>query len=1120
MKKRTLLLLSLALFSAVSIGSLPARVGNLSALKSNTGEMPAVRAASLPALKSKTGPLPAWQDPAVIGIHRLPMTATFVTDQQQTLSLNGQWKFHFSPAPEVRIRGFEAVGYDDAGWDEIPVPGMWEMHGYLDPMYVNVGYPWRGHFRNNPPHVPSEHNYVGQYRRTFEADPAWKGKRICLCIGSATSNVRVWVNGREVGYSEDSKLEARFDITACVREGRNTLALEVFRWCDGTYMEDQDFWRLAGLARDVCIYTREKEGIEDLNVTGGMDGSLRIRARLSSGIKSMAYRVLDAEGKEVAAFSARPEGRRVRAEEGGWLLETAAAVRRPALWSAESPSLYTLEAAALDGRGRTAESTRIRFGFRTVEMKDGLLQVNGRPVLLKGVNRHELNPYKGYVLSPADMLKDIEIMKRLNINAVRTSHYPNDPLWLRLCDEWGLYVVDEGNIEAHGLWGPKTALGKNEAYREAFLARDLRMVRRDFNHPSVILWSLGNEIGNGPNLEECYARIKEQDPSRPVMYCESGQLIDDSDIYCPMYRTPDACVRYLENHPKKPLIQCEYAHAMGNSVGGLKEYWDLIRKYPAYQGGFIWDFVDQALWKKTDSEQSGTDHIFAFGGDYNDYDPSDGSFNCNGLIAADRTWHPHAMEVRYQYRNIHTALAGGTDPDGTVQVNVYNEHFFRDLSGYRLKWTVAAAGTPVLSGTVENLAVPPQTTERIDLGLAREAVSAALAAELRRQACGPEAVGRNPSADEDVYLHVSYELKSADGLLPAGTEVAYDQLCLQEGRPSAFAAGTAAEPASRIRCIEQGEKVAFSGVFLHPGTATPVSSVWEAVFDRGTGTVVSYRIDGRTCLDEPLLPNFDRAPVENDLGAGLDFRLEPWRHPVWKVRSFEVIPEEDRFRVETEYEPIGEFASVRLSYTIYKDGALGVTESLKDAGRLAEAPDLLRFGMKFRMPGNCSALDFYGYGPQENYSDRCSSQLMGRYFQRVEDQYHYGYVRTQESGTKTGLRWFRITDDGGLGLELSSASRFSASALPFCIADLDISASDPRPRSNPTNIQSGMPRHSLELKPLVHEADRSSGHTFVCFELLQQGVGSINSWGTRPLDPYRVHPQEYEFDFVLRPIAD
>ena len=1050
-------------------------------------------AVAFPTLAQRRVKMEPWQDPNVFEENRMPMRATFTTDQQKTLSLNGFWKFNFNESIEGRAKGFEAVDYPgEESWGTMPVPGMWELNGYGDPIYVNVGYPWRGHYKNNPPYPALEKNYVGQYRRTFEIDPSWVGKQICLCIGSATSNVRVWVNGNMVGYSEDSKLEARFDLTGYVHAGTNVIALEIFRWCDGTYLEDQDFWRFSGIARGVYVYTREPERLEDINILAGMDGTYTIKSEVTKGISRLEYEILDEDGAKVASGEMNPSRK--------GLAEASGSVKEPALWSAETPNLYTLKVKAFSESG-LSESASLDFGFRTVEIKSAQLLVNGQPILIKGVDRHELNENKGYVLSEADMIRDIRVMKELNINAVRTSHYPNDPLWYSLCDKYGIYVVDEGNIESHGMGYGEATLAKRKDFKAAHLARDSRMVLRDFNHPSVIIWSLGNEAGDGDNFVASYDWIKAHDPSRPVQY-ERALTDRNSDITCPMYASPEWCVKYCESDPARPLIQCEYAHAMGNSMGNFKEYWDIIRKYPNYQGGFIWDFVDQAIiWP---SKAPGNDHIFAFGGDFNEYDASDGSFNCNGVIAADRTYHPHSYEVRYQYRNILSSLSGGSAPltnlERPVKVSIHNENFFKDLSQYRLQWSVMAEGESVATGVVENLSVAPGETASVSLGL-------------------PEI----NAPGKDIFLNLSYILKEKDGLLPAGYEVAYDQIQLQEGDGYSFKPGSAAVAGSPLTWDGDHYKQEFSGVFSYPGVGSERIGEWKATFDWKTGFLSSYTLNGKEMLSEPLTPEFYRAPVENDMGARLyrEDRMGMWRYLDLEADDIRVTNLKGQgWLIQATYKPIKDTALVKMTYHVWNDGSVECHEIMEDAGGLEKFPDLFRFGMKFAMPGHYSTVDFYGKGPWENYSDRNSSAMVGRYTQSVNEQYHYGYVRTQESGTHSGMKWLRVLDAGGNGLEISAPTDFSASALPFPIYMLDCVVNGTPERANKSNTQAGEPRHSLDLKWFAHENDRENGWTYVNFDLAQMGVGGIDSWGRWPLEQYRLHAVPRDFHFILRPVMN
>ncbi len=1016
---------------------------------------------------------PYWQDPQFFQKNRIPMTAHFETDGLK-LMLNGIWDFNWNENMDSRPMNFYRTDYDAGGWDTMPVPGMWEMNGYGDPVYVNIGYAWENHYKSNPPYVPVEKNHVGQYRHEFVLGEEWKGRDVFLHVGSATSNLRVWINGKEVGYSEDSKLEARFDITEYVKAGENLVALEIFRWCDGTYLEDQDFWRMSGISRDVYVYSREKKRIEDVRVVASASGEASLHADVSKGVTKVSFEIMDPEGRTVAS-----------AEVPAYKKAASVSLRVPDVkkWSAETPFLYTLNVSSYDRKGRT-ETTAIEIGFRDVCIKDGLFLVNGEPVILKGVNRHEMNPYKGYVVSEADMIQDILIMKQLNVNAVRTSHYPDDELWYSLCDRYGLYVVAEANIESHGMGFGENTLAKRKDYEAAHLERIERAVRRDVNHPCIVTWSLGNEAGNGPNFHKGYELVKSIDNTRPVQY-EGAKEDSNTDIFCPMYYSHDSCAEYASSSPERPLIQCEYAHAMGNSMGGLKEYMDLVRKYPSYQGGFIWDFVDQALYMPVDPMECGTDHVFSFGGDYNNVDVSDNSFCCNGIVAADRTLHPHALEVAYQYRSILSSASPETALEG--KVNVHNENFFIDLSRYMLHWDVAVDGITVLAGCGPALDVKPQQTVGLSLGFSEADIL--------------EAAGISGLEGHDVYLNVCYVLRRADGVLAAGTEVAYDQIMINEAGFKAFS--------NHSGLPEYGEDAglhSFYGKMAFDGAGNLRFSPWKAVFDASRGSLISYVLGEKELIEAPLEPCFARAAIENDLGANLDMRMAMWREAELAVSSFNVEKTDFCYRVNVEYAPIGEAAVVRMVYDIYADGTVAAREEMDDAGKLSEAPILPRFGMQFAMPGEFSNFEFFGLGPHENYIDRSSSATMGHYVQRVEDQYHYGYVRPQESGTKTRLKWAKVIDDNGTGFEIASDAGFSASALPFNWKEMDV------------RMLGDNQAHSLELKALAHEDDRSNGKTWVNFDMIQMGLGCVNSWGAWPLEQHLVNAQPYRFNFILRPL--
>ena len=1019
---------------------------------------------TVPGLAAKKSTVEDWLNPAVNQRNRVEMSARFNADGER-LSLNGTWKFRWYETIESRSRNFFAPGLDDGAWDEMPVPGLWELNGYGDPLYVNIGYAWKGHYQNNPPIPASEHNYAGQYRRAFVMDPSWVGQDIFLCIGSATSNVRVWINGKEVGYSEDSKLEARFNVTKFVQPGENLIALEIFRWCDGTYLEDQDFWRLTGLSRDTYLFTRPKDRISDLRVKASASGAFEVNALVTGDVRRLDFTISSPWGEDVT-FSAVPSKSAATAR---------VTVSDPALWTAETPNLYTLSVTASSKQGVT-DHADLQFGFRDVEIKGGQLLVNGKPVLIKGADRHEMNAEKGYTVSEFDMIRDIAIMKRLNINTVRTCHYPDDPRWYELCDKYGLYVIAECNIESHGMgYGPET-LAKDPAFEQAHMERTQRAIKRDLNHPSVIVWSLGNEAGAGPNFEKTYTWLKQFDPTRPVQY-ERAELDWYTDIHCPMYADYAACEQYASQPQDRPMIQCEYAHAMGNSMGGLKEYWDLFRKYPLLQGGCIWDFVDQALRWPVSRADGATDHVFVFGGDFNDYDPSDASFNCNGIIAADRSLHPHAYEVAYQYRSILTSATPEEAREGRVKV--YNENFFISLDRYVMDWEIVADGRTMLVGSVRNLSVAPQTTETVELGYTADDLA---------------------SFEGDLFLNVHYYLKKRDGVLPAGFEVAYDQIVIDE-----VPYGTEFTDTEFFIEDADGALVLTGNVEAKGVGLVPRIYPWKIAFDKSTGFLNCYEVDGKPLLVNAPVPCFGRALTENDLGAKLNRKCRQWLYPEFPLKSFEAVTEDGCEIVTAKY-LVCEAAEIILTYIVHGDGSVELKEQMRDGGDLDQEPMLLRFGMEFSMPGEYTVLDFYGKGPFENYEDRQSAALMGHYFQRVEDQYHYGYVRPQESGAHTGVKWMRIIDEGGNGLELSSANGCSVTALPFARRDMDLSV-----------LKNG---HSLDLKAKAHENNRSAGGTYVNVDLRQMGLGCINSWGAIPRKEYLLPAGDYDFEFVIRPVLN
>lgn len=1005
-----------------------------------------------------------WKNPEINAVNRAPMHTNYFAyssseeaakaDKENSsnfMTLNGIWKFNWVKNADARPTDFYRTDYNDKGWGQMKVPGVWEMNGYGDPIYVNVGYAWRSQYKNNPPYVPIENNHVGSYRKEIIIPAEWSEKEIFAHFGSVTSNMYLWVNGKYVGYSEDSKLEAEFNLTKYLKPGKNLIAFQVFRWCDGTYLEDQDFFRYSGVGRNCYLYSRNKKYIQDIRVTPDLDsnytnGTLNVALNLN-GSGTVELNLTDPAGKSVATAQVNGNGQK----------SVVMDVSNPEKWTAETPNLYTLTATLKNG-SNTLEVIPVKVGFRKIELKGGQILVNGQPVLFKGADRHEMDPDGGYVVSRERMLQDILRMKQLNINAVRTCHYPDDNLWYDLCDQYGIYVVAEANIESHGMGYGKETLAKNPSYKKAHMERNQRNVQRGYNHPSIIFWSLGNEAGYGPNFEQCYTWIKNEDKTRAVQYEQAGTN-EFTDIFCPMYYDYDACKKYSEGNIDKPLIQCEYAHAMGNSQGGFKEYWDLIRKYPKYQGGFIWDFVDQSNhWKNKD----GID-IYGYGGDFNKYDASDNNFNDNGLIGPDRRPNPHAHEVGYFYQSIWTTpgdLSKG-------EIKVYNENFFRDLSAYYMEWQLLANGEVMQTGVVQDLNVAPQQTATLKLNLNTEKICPC----------------------KELLLNVTYKLKAAETLMPAGSTVAYDQLTI---RPyTAKALELKNQKASNLDIVVPVIKDNDHNYLIVEGENFIIE------FNKHNGYLSRYEADGMQLLNPgaQLTPNFWRAPTDNDYGAGLQHRYAVWKNPGLKLTSLKQSIENEQAIVQAEYEMKAVKGKLFLTYVINNEGAVKVTQKM-EAGKEEKVSDMFRFGMQMQMPENFNEVEYYGRGPVENYADRNHSTLIGKYRQTVAEQF-YPYIRPQETGTKTDLRWWRVLNISGNGLQFVGDAPFSASALNYSIESLD------------DGVQKDQ-RHSPEVA--------KAPFTNLCIDKVQMGLGCVNSWGTLPLEKYRVPYQDYEFSFILTPV--
>ena len=1031
-----------------------------------------------------------WHDLQVNEINRLPLhtmhfaydpndfpgTGAEYLDKKKSmnyLSLEGTWKFNWVANADERPTDFYKTDLDDSKWNNIQMPGNWEMLGYGQPEYVNVGFAWRGHFDQQPPAVPTKDNHVGSYRREINIPSNWDGKRVIAHFGSVTSNIYLYVNGKFAGYAEDSKVAAEFDITPFLKKGKNLIAFQTFRWCDGSWCEDQDFWRLSGPARENYLYARSKDHrLLDVRVETELknnykDGFLNITAKVQGN--TLAYFGLyDPDGKEVIVTGTD----NVRNGVAKYQLR----VKNVRKWSAETPNLYTLVVSPIQNGGMYLpyEIVQVKVGFRKVEIKNKQFLVNGQPVLLKGADRHEIDPDEGYNVSEQRMIQDIMMMKRMNINAVRTSHYPNDPRWYDLCDKYGLYVVAEANQESHGFQYGDDAAAKKPEFAKQIMERNQHNVSMFFNHPSIVTWSLGNETVMGDNFLKAYKWIKEQDKTRPVQY-EQARRGEGTDIFCPMYYPVSACEKYAKDpNSPMPLIQCEYNHTMGNSGGNLSDYWDLIRKYPILQGGFDWDFVDQALhrnivkpmsilpYKMNNEELRKIE--YCYGGDYNKYDPSDNNFNCNGIIGPDRQMNPHAYEVAYQYQNIWAKMVNAE----TGEVSVHNENFFRDLSNYALAWSLEEDGVETQNGTIADLDVPAQQTKNFTIPYDKSKIKG-----------------------KEVFLNIDFRLKEAEPLLTAGQVMAYAQLPVVTKQ-------ACSGDCSKMLAQGHGKKKMKLAAKKNNVVAVTTPNLTFKI-DRSTGLISEYAYNGKSLLGEggTLKPNFWRAPTDNDMGAGLQKKFQAWKNPQMNLKNIDVKKDKktNSVTILTSFDMPEVQGQMDITYVVFANtGAVKVTEDFK-ATEGAKVSDMFRFGMLMQMPYTMEKSNYYGRGPIENYSDRKDCMRIGVYTDDADNQY-FPYIRPQESGTKSDIRWWKQTDATGLGLQVKSCTPFYASAIHFDTEELD--DGDDKEQ-----------RHSFDLK--------KSKFTNLFLDSAHMGVGGENSWGAWPLEKYRVHYGNKTFTFTLIP---
>ena len=1014
---------------------------------------------------------PVWKDASVNQQNREPRRAHFFGFESEDkakgdkeaserfLSMEGKWKFNFVKNHQDAPQGFYALKYDDSKWVDFPVPGLFEMEGYGDKIYKNMGYAWCTTFKNDPPYVGETNNYTGSYHRTFDLPQNWKGQEVYFHVGSATSNLSVWVNGKYVGYSEDSKVAAEFNITKYLKPGKNLIAMQIMRWCDGSYLEDQDFWRFTGIAREVYLYATPKVHVKDITI--GQDyqqgnGLLSVDVKLA-GKANLEASLYDAAGNAVA------EGLKFNVSSLMFNVPNAKA------WTAETPNLYTLFIYLKQGN-KTLEVIKKKIGFRHIEIKGGQLLVNGQPILIKGADRHELDPDGGYIVPVSRMIQDIKIMKQLNINAVRTCHYPDDPRWYDLCDEYGIYLTAESNLESHGMGYREHTLAKNPEFAKAHIERQEGNVITYKNHPSIIVWSLGNEAGYGVNFEKAYDWVKAYDKTRPCQF-EQARHDGKTDIFCPMYMGYEDCEKYAQTDNPRPLIQCEYAHAMGNSMGGFKEYWDIIRKYPKYQGGYIWDFVDQGLRDK--SKITGKE-IFTFGGDYGRYPASDHNFNCNGIIAPDRRLNPHAHEVQYYYQNVWVTDKGLKEG----RFEVYNENFFKTLDDLELEWFVggASAGKAHHHGGARPEGMTFGHGGKIDISGIAPQQRKVIADEAMKQTI--ERV-LSHHGDMEIFVIFQFKSKEAQPLIDKGQVMARQQFALTNYQFPEL---------STVNCQLSTEETE-SYVKLDAAGTTLTIGKWS-------GWIDYLDVDGKEMLEDrqSIVPEFWRAPTDNDYGAGLQHRLGVWKNPQMKLKSVNV----DGNTVVSTFDMPDVKATLTMTYTLTAEGEVIVRQQLA-TDKEAKIMPMFRYGMQLQMPKEFDAISYYGRGPVENYIDRNSSEFLGVYGGKVQDEY-YPYVRPQESGNHTDVRWFRVMNAQGEGLEFYSNAPMEASALKFLTEDLDDGPSKDKK----------IDRHSGDL------IERPQ--TQVHIQKRQMGLGCVNSWGAWPRREYMVDYKDYDFTFAIRPI--
>ena len=1040
---------------------------------------------------------PEIEDPSIYEINKEPARATFFHFESKALaktdnpsqsdyyqSLNGTWKFHWVRKPDERPKEFYKVDYDDSEWVDFPVPANWEINGFGIPIYVNIPYEFTSDPK--PPAIPDNYNPVGSYRQHFNIPNDWSDRRIMLHFGAVKSAFFLWINGKKVGYSQGSKLPAEFDITEFVHSEENLLAMEVYRWSDGTYLECQDFWRISGIERDVYLYAEPTIRITDFWAKTPLDKTY-VNGEFDLDVQ-LANDSVEDEKITIHTELLNPNGRRVfnRTERVAINKKSTLdyniqkTIKRVARWTEETPNLYRLNINLKKGHVVIASITE-QIGFRTIEVTDGQLMVNGQPILIKGVNRHEHDPLTGHVLSRGSMEKDIRLMKQFNINTVRTSHYPNDPYWYDLCDKYGLYVIDEANIESHGIgYHPDKTLGNKPEWMGAHLSRIQRMVERDKNHPSIIMWSMGNEAGDGVNFIAGSNLIHKRDPSRPVHY-ERALARDHVDIYSPMYPSISELEKWASKEHKRPLIMCEYMHAMGNSLGGMSDYWKTIRKHPQLQGGCIWDWVDQGLLEKTDDGQQ----YFAYGGDYGPPNtPSDGNFLINGLVQPDRKPNPHFYEAKKAYQDF---LIKPIDPS-LFEIEITNEHFFTNSDEFEISWFIKSNGNVLKFKVLDDLHLEPQ--EKINIIVPIDEIET--------------------ESGVEYFLEFEFRTKEEKGLVPKGHIVAWEQFSLFKfSELYSFSKILNEATINKDHSFKESQEFPiFKSVNEKKDRVEIIGIDFAVVFSKETGTIESWKWEGKELLLKGLQPNFWRTPIDNDFGNQMPKRMEVWRYASDKKNIIEINSNSSEsivsFSVKFEYPTISSYGY--LNYMVCGDGRIIVSHMFETENK--KLPNLPKFGLSMEIPREFDNMTWFGRGPHESYIDRKSSTKVDIFSGKVEDQYH-PYVRPQENGNKIDVRWSTFRNDDGAGLMVHGL--ISLNASHFRLGDYD----DGLGKS-----KSGATGHMGTTKQQRHTYDMVTRDLIsLDIDQLQMGLGGEDSWGAQPLLKHQIQPNNFHYEFTLFPLS-